>query len=257
LGSLCAETYIDSGALLDYLIVQEEIDECLARCSANDTEHPEGDKVMAKLPNGKEITRQATCLGMDVRQEYITLREGYKSDGLTAKEAYTRAYIELKISERYEDWRSRKSVGEIVGKNVPLTPKEVQEVIPTYRPRTITNAESVGDSEMSFAEQVIWARDWSAKVQNGDPTPKRFPNDGALFQFQSAISNRRDFEKLVAKVEGPNTDGEDAYLQDGQHMLRDIEGQIREAVKESGERLVELETDFTDRFRELFQGVLN
>ena len=207
-----------------------------------------------KIPKSTEVTKRATCLGQDARREYIDLREKYKSDGLTPKEAYTRACIELNILERHKEWRSRKSLGEMLGKSVPMTPKEVQEVIPTYRPRTVTNAESVGDEKLSFAEQVVWARDWAARVQNGDPAPKQFPNEGALFQFQDAISNRREFAKLVAKVEGPNTDGEDAYLQNGQYMLRDIEGQIREAVKESGEKLLELEMDFVDQFRELLQG---
>lgn len=200
-------------------------------------------------PPTREITRMAKCLGPQAKNEWIDARDGYKSKGLTPKDAAARAYVELQIQERYDDWRQRTTMQQVLGKQVALTPKELKEAIPSYTPLGSTKAEEVGDEEMSLAEQVAWAMKWAARVQNGEKAPTRFPCDGALFWFQSAVGNRREFERLIVRVQGPS-EGADLYLQDGQYQMKEIEGQIREAVRESGERLVELEAGFGELLKE-------
>ena len=207
-------------------------------------------RAKGSIPASREITRRVKCLGKDAAKEYFTLREGYKGQGLTVRESIERACTELQVQERYEDWRRRSTAAEMLGKQVPMTPAEVQEVFPTYQVPGMTKAEEVGEKEMSLAEQVAWAKKWSARVQNGEPAPTKFPSEGALFWFQSALSNRREFEKVVLRVESPVADGSDPYLRDGQYQFKEIEGQIREAVRESGERLVEMEAGFRDLLKE-------
>jgi len=97
---------------------------------------------------------------------------------------------------------------------------------------------------MSLAEQVKWAMRWAAKVQNGDDPPTKFPCEGALFWYQSAVGNRREFEKLLLRVEAPGGDPDNLYLQDSQYQFAEIEKQIRQAVAEAGPRLRELEKEF-------------
>ena len=96
---------------------------------------------------------------------------------------------------------------------------------------------------------MAWAKRWVARIQNGDDGPKKFPNEGALFWLQSALSNRREFEKVVLRVESPTVEGESAYLLDGQYQLREIEKQLEEALRECGERLMEMESGFVELFK--------
>lgn len=200
----------------------------------------------SKMVSSAEVTRRVKKLGHDAWVEYRDLRDEYKCQGLTPKEAYQRATIELRVLERYSDWQGRKTVTEALGRQVPLTQVEMQEVIPSYRPAKVTKAECVGTEEMSLAEQVAWAKRWAARVQNGEESPKEFPNEGALFWFQSAVSNRREFEKVVLRVEQGGVDGDNEYVRDGQYRVKEIEGQVIEALRESGERLLELESDFAE-----------
>ena len=211
-----------------------------------------GGKYMArsqKMPTSREITRRVKLLGARAKQDYFDLRDKYKREGLTPKEAYQRAVIELKILERYADWRARKTTQELLGRQVQLTHAEMAEVMPGYEAPSVTKAESVGSEEMTLAEQVKWAKQWAARVQNGEEAPKDFPNEGALFWLQSALSNRREFEKVVLRVEQGSVDGDNEYLRDGQYQVKEIEGQVHEALKEVADRLVEEELGFAELFR--------
>ncbi len=208
-------------------------------------------KMSRGVPSSKEATRRAKCLGPDAWHEYFQLRDGYKGQGLTPREAVERACTELKIEERYQDWRARTTTAEMLGKMVPLTSPEIREVLPGFQAAGITKAEEVGNTEMSLAEEVAWSKKQAARVQNGEEPPTKFPSEGALFWFQSAISNRREFEKVVLRVDSPVADGSNAYLQDGQHQIKDIEDQLKEAVRESGERMLELESDFGELLKEV------
>jgi hypothetical protein len=142
-------------------------------------------------------------LGVSAKHEYFKLRDGYKTKGLTDREAVERACIELRIMERWEDWRERKHLGAALGSGVPLTPEETQAAVPSYTLPTVAKAEEIGDQDMSLAEQVKWAMRWAAKVQNGEDPPTRFPCAGTLFWYQSAVGNRREFEKVLLRVEEP------------------------------------------------------
>lgn len=197
-------------------------------------------------PRGRTATSHAKDLGRDVYREYVSLREGYKREGLTPKEAYTRAYMELRIEDRWRDWRQRKSMTAVLGSQVPLTQGEMKEVVPGYSPPSVTKAEEVGEEEMSLGEQVAWAKRWAARVQNGEDAPVKFPSEGALFWFQSALSNRREFEKVVLRVESPVGGEEDPYLQEGQYQFSQLEKQIQDALDECGGQLVELESGFAE-----------
>lgn len=202
------------------------------------------------IPSGRTITRYATALGVKAKAEYFATRDRYKRKGLEDREAIERAFVELKIKERYDDLRDRKAFGEATEAGVPVTPEEMREAMPSYQPLSVTKAEEVGDAEMSLSEQVSWAKKWSARVSNGDKAPRSFPSDGALFWFQAALSNRREFEKVVLRVESPAGGEESLYLQEGQHQMKEIEGQLQEALRECGEKLVGLEGGFAEILRE-------
>jgi hypothetical protein len=96
---------------------------------------------------------------------------------------------------------------------------------------------------MSPGEQVKWAMKMAARVQNGSPAPTRFPNDGSLFWFQSAISNRQEFQKVVLRVDAPGGDPDNLYLMDSQYQYSEIERHLRAALDEVGSKLSELETE--------------
>jgi hypothetical protein len=208
---------------------------------------------MAKnpIPTGPVATKRAKDLGNEAWKEYKDLREGYKQKDLTPREAKDRAYTELRIGERWYDLQQRQAQGVVMGSQVPLTPDEMKEVAPKYQRPSVTKAEEIGEQEMSLPEQVKWAMRWAAKVQNGEDPPTRFPCEGALFWYQSAVGNRREFEKLLLRVEAPGGDADNLYLQDSQYQFSQIEKQIQEALRECGERLVEMESGFA----ELYNGV--
>lgn len=208
-----------------------------------------GRPISGKIPSSRTISRHAKDLGPGPQREYFKLRDGYKAKGLTDREAVERACIELRIMERWNDWHERKKYGEAAGAGVPVTPEEMKAAIPSYEPLGVTKAEEIGDQEMALAEQVKWAMRWAAKVQNGEDAPKRFPCEGALFWYQSAVGNRREFEKLLLRVEAPGGDPDNLYLQDSQHQYSEIEKQVREAVKEVGEQLLELESEFLEKVK--------
>jgi hypothetical protein len=207
-------------------------------------------RAKGEIPSSRTVTRYATALGPAVKHEYFQLREKYKQEGLTPQEAYKRACTELQIEEKWKDLKERQAVGKAIGSGVPLTPRETKAIVPSYTPLGEIKAEIMGDEEMSQAEEVTWAKRWVAKIQNGEPAPTRFPNEGTLFWLQSALRNRSEFEKLVVRVEGPAAGGENLYLQDGQHQFKEIGKQIKEAVQESGKKLVELETGFVELLKE-------
>jgi len=194
-------------------------------------------------PSSRTATRHVTALGKLVRRQYIDLREKYKGEGLTPREAVERAYVELKIEAKWLDWKHRVEMREAMGEGVPLTPAEIAGVHSDYAPLRVTKAESIGDQDMALAEQVKWAMRWAAKVQNGESPPTKFPCEGALFWFQSAVGNRREFEKLLLRVEAPGGDPDNLYLQDSQYRAVEIEKQVRAAVQEVGSRLRELEAE--------------
>jgi len=205
-----------------------------------------GKRKAGDCPSSREVTRRVKCLGRDAATEYFRLRDGYKAQGLSARQSVERATAECQVLERYEDWRQRTTAAEMLGKQVAMTPSETREVMPRYVAMGMTKAEEVGSEEMSLSEQVAWAKRWAARVQNGEEAPTKFPSEGALFWFQSAVTNRREFEKVVLRVESPGGDGENLYLADCQYQLKEIERQLEEAVKECGERLVELEGGFVE-----------
>ncbi len=202
------------------------------------------------IPCGRTLTRHVTDLGPSAKHEYFQLREKYKAEDLSPREAMERAAIELQVEEKWKDWKQRKHFQQVSGSAVPVTPGELKAAVPSYTPLGEIKAEEIGDKEMSLAEQVAWAKKWSARLQNGEEAPTKFPSEGALFWLQSAISNRREFEKVVLRVESPGADGADAYLQDGQHQYKEIENQIQEAVRECGDKLVELESGFGELLKE-------
>lgn len=223
------------------------------------------------IPSGRAITRKLTDLGREAKQEYLRLKEGYKAEGMSPREAIERAVVELRVLERWEEWRQSQAGmvvglecgvdgggsvdrGEFLGvldRGVAATAAEVRSAVGSYCAPVEVHASSVGREEMSLAEQVAWAKKWVARIQNGEEAPTRFPSEGALFWLQSALSNRREFEKVVLRVESPVVEGESLYLVDGQHQLREIEKQLKEALRECGERLMEVESGFVELLRDV------
>ena len=196
------------------------------------------------VPSSRTCTRHFGELGKGAKHEYLNLREKYKGEGLSPREAVERSYVELHVESRYLAHRQRLEMREALGEGVPLTPGEMAEVSPGHQTLRITKAEQIGDEDMSLNEQVKWSMRWAAKVQNGADPPVRFPCEGALFWYQSAVGNRREFEKLLLRIEAPGDDPDNLYLQDSQYQFSEIEKQIQKAVEEVGPRMKEIEKKY-------------
>lgn len=201
---------------------------------------------MGSIPSSRTCTSQARTLGEEVRREFVDLRAKYRGEGLSRQEANERSYVEMHIRERWMEQKQRANAQEAMGSLVPLTPAEASTVLPGYGSLRVPRAEEIGEQEMALSEQVKWAMKWAAKVQNGAEPPVRFPCEGALFWYQSACQNRREFEKLLLRVEAPGGDPDNLYLQDSQYQYGEIERQVRSALREVGARLRELEKETLD-----------
>ena len=199
------------------------------------------------LPTSRTISRYVKDLGKAEWRKYRDLREKYKGEGLTPQEAYERAYIELDIKQKHDEWRARVEVRKAFGDGVSLTPAELREVDPNSSSLRTSKAESIGTVDMPLAEQVKWAMKWAAKVQDGADPPTVFPCEGALFWYQSAVQNRRDFERLLLRVEAPGGDPDNLYLQDSQYQFSELEKQIQKAVDEVGPRMREIEKKWLEK----------
>ena len=198
--------------------------------------------------SSRECTRRAGLLGNDVRHEYIQLREGYKGKGLSAKEACERASIELKIHERFEDYRRRRVQSELMGAGVPLTPSEAAEANPGYSPPKglLGVGAEIGDEIQSLSEQIKWAKHKVALARNGGDHPKYYPSVDSLFWYQQASTRPDKFDAMVLKLEAPEKNADDWIFQDGEYQLGEVQKQIREALLEVGESLLEAESGFAE-----------
>jgi hypothetical protein len=197
-----------------------------------------------KIPSGRTINRHLADLGKGSRREYINLREKYKNEGLSPREAIERAYLELNVEKRWLDQRYREKTQQAFGEGLPLTPGEMGEVLPRHTELRIDKAVEIGNQDMGMAESVKWAMKEVARVQNGENPPTRFPNETCLFWFQAAVSNRRDFERIVLRVEAPGGDVDNLFLQDSQYHFSELEKQIAKAVEEVGPRIREIEKKY-------------
>jgi hypothetical protein len=189
------------------------------------------------------MTRHTKELGSQPRREYISLRESYKARGMAAREAAERAYAELKIETRLIDFKRRRAMRAAMDQAVPLTEDEMREENPSHSPLRCVKAENIGDREMTVQEQIKWAMGKAARVQNGAEPPREFPCEGALFWYQSAVGNRREFEKRVERVEAPGGDPDNLYLQDSQYQYSEIEKQVRQAREEVRGMIAEMERE--------------
>ena len=110
---------------------------------------------MDKVPVSRRASRHAKDLGKDCWDAYKELREGYKAKGIKPQEAYRRAYVELKIGEKWRDWRSRQNAAAILGIEGALTPGEMGNAAPGYTPVVEVKVESVGEDVLTFAEEIL------------------------------------------------------------------------------------------------------
>ena len=140
----------------------------------------------------------------------------------------------------------------ILGRDAPLTPGELKEVDPKYRPLGVTQDASVGNQVLSLPEQVRWVKQQLARVRNGGVQPTEFPSADTLYWYQIAMTRPMDFDKIVLKIEAPERETEDAMMRDGEYQMSEIESQIRMGLKEVGVQLREIE----ERVARAFHGVL-
>jgi hypothetical protein len=197
------------------------------------------------------MRRHAKDIG--VWDDLVRLREKLKLEGMAATEACERAGADLKIEERWQDWRKRKTQVEIMGRGVPITPTEMVEIKPDYVAPRITPGSIVGDESFSLPEQIRWVKQKLARVRNGGDQPTRFPNDDVLYWYQIAITRPLDFDRMVIKLETPDKGADDAWLRDGEYQFAEIEKQLIEAVKEAGKQLVEQEREFAETLNALLR----
>jgi hypothetical protein len=168
------------------------------------------------------------------------------------REAVERAYTDLKVEEKWQDHRQRKSRAEILGHGAPLTPREMEEVSPGYKRLAVTQDAIIGDQVLSLPEQVRWVKQQLARVRNGGDQPVEFPSADVLYWYQIAMTRPTDFDKIVLKIEAPERESEDAMMRDGEYQFAEIEEQLRLAVKEVGVQLGEIE----ENMARAFHGVL-
>jgi hypothetical protein len=204
-----------------------------------------GDMMKKDGISGRTCSNHAGDLGRDAKDEFVKLRERYKIEGLNPRDAANRAYRELKIEARWHDWKRRTLMGEALEAEGVLTPGEAVQVNAGYDPGlSLGEVQVIGDQEMSPAEQVKWAMNMAARVESkAEEAPTHFPNSGSLFWYQSAVRDRREFQKVVLRVEAPGGDPDNMYLQDSQYRAVEIEKQVRSALEEVGERLREMEKE--------------
>ena len=207
------------------------------------------------LPSSKTLARRVKELGPEIWKEYVNLREKYKKQHhLTPRQAIERSYKELRIEDRVNDLRLRSQVQEVTGRDVAMTSDEVREIYPNFRSPLEVTAEHIGDREMSFAEEVLWARDAHALQKSGGDAPVSFPSKGALSWYQYSLMNNEKFMGHVANVSKPQQTGDDAYMKDGEYRFKEIEEQLFEALRESGEKMMDLESGFVDQLKDVLSG---
>jgi len=178
--------------------------------------------------------------------EYLKRREELKKAGqLQPREAAVRAYEELKIEQLYFDQISRQTRADLLSTPGPLTPVEMQEVRPGYKPVSVTAGAEIGGDVLSLPEQIAWVKRNLARARNGGDQPTRFPNEDTLYWWQIAIQRPADFDKLVLRTESPDKASEDEMLRENEHQFKEIERQIQDALKEVGRQLKDYEQEFS------------
>lgn len=198
----------------------------------------------SKPPANRTLARYADALGE--KASFVKLREDYKLRGMSPRDAAVRAADDMRLAERYEDHRRRKTLGELVGRSAPLTASEAKEIHPSYEAPTVTKGSRVGDRALSFPEQVRWVKQQLARVRDGRGSPEEFPSEDTLYWYQIAITRPGDFDKIVLKMESPERESEDAMLRDGEYQFSQIEQQLLDALQEVGQQLVEQEAGFAE-----------
>lgn len=210
---------------------------------------------MARPSKASPVPQSGTvkkrCQTIGCWNEYLQLRESLKKQGMGAREAVVRAYTDLRIEERWQDYRTRQTQAAILGKQAPLTPGEMKEVYPRYQPPSVTREASVGEQVLSLPEQIQWVKRQLARVRNGGDQPSEFPNADVLYWYQIAVTRPVDFDKIVLKIEAPDKDADDAASRDSEYQFREIERQLEEAVKEVGRQLSEYEKGFSETLDEV------
>lgn len=196
------------------------------------------------IPSRGTVKRK--CQDLGCWGDFTELRSRYRMQGLLASEANERAFVELEVAERWAKWRNRKTQSQILGSNVPLTEDERREILPSCAVPSVTQGAEVGDQVLSMGEEVLWARDQRAMVQNGSDPPKFFPSKGALSWYQYAVSSPMKFQDCVMKIQSPTGGSDDVWMRDGEYQFSQIESQVAEAVKEVGEQLGRFESGFAD-----------
>ena len=199
------------------------------------------------VPRGDTIRKHCEDLG--VFGAYVGLRERYKSEGMSPRESAVRAVTEMRIEERWADWRQRQTQAGILGKGVPLTPAEMKKIRPDYVVPSITRDSEVGERVLSLPEQIRWVKQELAKVRDGQPMPTKFPSSDVLYWFQISLTRPLDFDRIVLKIEAPERDAEDQWMRDGEYQFEQIERQLQEALTETGNQLIEKEAGFVELIR--------
>lgn len=164
------------------------------------------------------------------------LKERYRKDGLSSREALIRAYREENIGVLWVDYRKREYAAKKAGSPVPLTPAETREILPNYQPLTAIVGAEVGEQSMSTPEAVQWAMHEIAMVRNGSAPPQRFPCKEVLFWFQAAVRNDSIWEKAMLRFKLPTGEQEHGP-KDGEAEFAEAERQIKEAMCEVGEQM--------------------
>ena len=206
----------------------------------------------SKVPKGPQIRLRCKALG--IWEQYCPKREAYKSEGLTPREATVRAYTEMGIEAQWADYLKRDAQRVIVGAEVPLTPKEMEEVHPTYRAPSATSGAKIGEEILSLAEQIRWVKQRLARMRNGEDAPAEFPSADTLYWFQTAIARSRDFDSIVMKIEAPGKDSDDPMALDGEYQFGEIEKQLKAALKEVGSQLLAMEPGFGELVGSLMEA---
>lgn len=199
-----------------------------------------------KVPKLVVIRKQCQEIGR--WDEYKEMREGLKATGVDARAAAEETYLTLGIGDEWAEWNQARKARETMGE-VPV--QEPAGSVPLKRMSGIPLGAKCGTEETSMAEQILWVKDAMADVRNGKDPPMQFPNKGTMYWYQEAVLHNAKYNDILKLFETSGRDEEESRKRDGAYQFDMIEGQIREALRETRDRLVEIEPQLSQAFNTL------
>jgi hypothetical protein len=185
------------------------------------------------------------CEEMGCWREFIKRREELKKQGMEAKDAIKRTYMEMEIKQKYEEYRQVKAAREMKVMTTPLTDGEAAMLMPGKREPGLGKDVECGNEAMSLADELSWVWNKRALARTMGEQPERFPNSSVAGWWHEAIRNPEFFNKAYMNSAGGKM-GDESEQRDYKFQMEELERQIQGALKEVGEELERMEGGFAE-----------